>query len=605
MEDYFKNKKWVNPKTGRKVGYKKALSLGIIDKRGQAVLGSQNSKSLPVLENIKKTAKTKEEQIEKKSNKQRYFIQVNKANLFTYFTFGLIYQVNLEKRQIVKNENRVMDVQNLNPDFLIISNGIVNDLISDQVLIEVILTEEEILKSQRVKDLLLFPYPLPISRIASLYVRNEEVSNNIKAIVKTYNDTYIPDSLLKVVTSKEKKHIIKEPQIEDFISNPEIEVLISSKEDFDRILGMLSFVKNADLYYLEQTNSFADYSADFFMLLGLLNRTFENIDTQRSNIRTQKLYSRIISNDFNGQSSGIVEAIITAIKENKLFDKELTQEIIYQKVDKNTNGSREIIKKAFDLLFDYRFKEALKMLEHDDKLWDYYLMAVLYKFNQKFGNDKVNIKSDISNVLRRRYSGIVLAVLGMYYGYSSLPKQEEIEIRDSVFKSLISTAHNIKFTLEMQIEKVSIESVYQYCFNKIISDSEFDYLPMPSNKQKKCITVPRQGEYTYHDQSFKVKDEIVRVYMRSRKVDNFILKIIEIYPDKICLSNFLMKYIYDFHREIVEIKGTASQPLDIYAKREFFIMQLDKGPVFDMQMLQYCIESDENEYKKMRGDEPQ
>lgn len=78
-------------------------------------------------------------------------------------------------------------------------------------------------------------------------------------------------------------------------------------------------------------------------------------------------------------------------------------------------------------------RKALKNLLENNDL-EHYLIGLVYYFRQKDSNKKDNFKIDIKT-LPYEVAEISLAILGIYFGYSTLRAERKIEIKDKYFKN--------------------------------------------------------------------------------------------------------------------------------------------------------------------------
>ncbi len=202
---------------------------------------------------------------------ERFLIQINKSNLLGYFASALIYPPSYEMRELALSQ-RTIDIQSRTPDYLLLTNGFSDLPDESQVLIDVVLSDFDKKKLVTLSPTVnLLPYPLPISRVKKLFFANRASQENSKAEANTFSDAFLPVHLFDIwgndlPTNKEIVSGISKdniPQNDVFKTN--------TKDHFDRVLGMLAFMKNADLYYENQTHDFSSYSDKYFKVLSLIN----------------------------------------------------------------------------------------------------------------------------------------------------------------------------------------------------------------------------------------------------------------------------------------------------------------------------------------------
>lgn len=471
---------------------------------------------------------------ENKPNIGKYFIQINKNNLLGYISSALIHPVNYETRNMARNE-RQKDVQNVAPDYLLMTDGFADVQDKEQVLIEVILTESD-KKRLKVLDkkVCLLGYPLPISRIESIYVANESAKDNIVSIFKTYEDAELPDNLIKKWTDgfTDNSKVISKLDSSSISRNNELK--IKEKERFDRVLGMISYMKNADLYFADSSGDYANFSEYCLKVINLINPSFQSKDKNisfNSNDPLKSYFEALI----NGRSEiSTLSEILFEIYQDNLFQKNVLRKIVSLHTTDNN------IKSAFQLLVDDNTKKGLAGLS--TKHPEFTLLAMLHRFRNKSGSDKTALKKQLQEQMLFDYEEIeqqkrgkmsqrvnfILAGLGLYYGYRSLPKREEISFKDKFYSS-IERDTKVKFNPDNYLDRIIIESVYQYCFNSKV-DSEFDFLPKQSMKTI-FVDVPKN----YEDDSFELYGEVIRRFSKLKVKQMSVFNIIKNWFSKLTL----------------------------------------------------------------------
>jgi hypothetical protein len=415
---------------------------------------NQNNEPLSNTENIAKNQNVD-------NNNKVLHIQINRLNLLDYFGSAIIYPVNYESRDFARNQ-RTKDIQLLNPDHLLLSEGFTDNAAEDQVLIELSLTDFDKKNLAWINECTcLLSYPLPISRVNKIYFSSVESQKNSLATAKTFQDAYLPEHLfdlwdLKFVDKVDKK-VIK--------SKVNAKLEVDKLNFYNRALGMLSFMKNAELYYCNETEKFSLYNENYFKVLRLINKFFEIPEITEFDESSKGYYSVFLK---LREDNSLLQDIINEIYSDETFRKEIFKRLL--------KSPSEETKKAFTLLVNDETLEALLAIDRIDnhRKIELILLTFLYRFRDKEGNDKYAIKDQLSHLINLKRlkspktinrATMVLAVLGLYYGYRSLPKEESINITDRFFATFGENGNfNIKFKLDNLLERVIIEAVYQFCF---------------------------------------------------------------------------------------------------------------------------------------------
>ena len=240
---------------------------------------------------------------------------------------------------------------------------------------------------------------------------------------------------------------------------------------FNKRMGMFSFMKNTALYYCDSTNQISNYSEHYFGILSdSLKVSLDDKHFDKLNILEQnELFKKLL------YSNQQIDKEFIELIANNIEDAE-TKDIFLQIL--KPTGSREVL---------------TQLLGKNDI--EHYLIALVYYFRQKSANKKDNIKTDIENLIPYKVAEISLAVLGIYFGYRNLRSQEKVEIKNRYFGKIFGNTFNMKFTLESKLDYITIESIYNICFNsKEQKGYEYEYLPYP-NKNPQPLKIVTDNDF--------------------------------------------------------------------------------------------------------------
>lgn len=414
---------------------------------------------------------------------KRYLLQIHRIKLQDYIKCGLIVP------DKYLDENKEIDIQSKNPNFLIVSDGYIKKLDEYQILLELIITDEEKQYFKTIGDVNYFDFPLPITRIKKVYVQSEKVKKHIEIQIQNGENGFLPKNLFYVYL-KNNRPIFEQREyqsLEDDIIINEFEKQIRV---FDKRMGMFAFMKNSEIYYCDDTQKVANYSKHYFSTLSKLlkkpldNKIFKELDVLKQNEEFKKL-----------------------LYSNNQIDKEfIIQEA--QKIDDS-----EIKDIFLEMTSPTGTRKTLKNLLEKNEI-EHYLIGLVYYFRQKDSNKKDNFKIDIKSLIPYEVAEISLAILGIYFGYSILRAEEKIEIKDKYFKKLLKKDKlNMKFTLENKLNYIVIETIYNYCFKDKVKGYEYEYLSYPS--KLKPIKISSNKNY-----DIKIDSYFDTEYIKIRKIEN-------------------------------------------------------------------------------------
>lgn len=464
---------------------------------------------------------------------EKYFLQVCRDKLTDYIMKAIICPDDF------MGEECHIDTQSSYTNVLLLSNSIIKNLEHfEEVLLEIILTENELkdeLKQSDVKGVFYFQKPLPISRIKKIYVQNEKVKEHILRKIDTNQKGFIPEFLIEIKNFEDKLEL---PNI-----NIEKKDYKKKVNIFNKLLGMLAYMKNSDYYYSDINKSFQNYSSNYFSILNKFNN-----------------FTDISTNDFlhNLKSGDIQDQFVNLIMKNERLNKNFIETLIEK--EENKEIKENLIKLINDPLSKF---EVLKKMRDKDI---YFYICMVYINADKYSSKLSSLKSLLSTHVPYSMAEKALAYLGLYYGYEILDANEEVIIKDKYLKTFIKNNHlNTKFLLSSKFDYFVIESVYRYVFNdnKTLKD-EFNYLDV--------VEIPFKNNDVKIDDIYERKvlnkccDE-EHFELRKRNQKELINYKINKYDDEIFADKFI---IVIFNKYFTETKDV------IPIKKEELIEELSK-----------------------------
>ena len=483
-----------------------ALSLGIeTNKSRKEILidkilakDTSDKKKIPEIEiGIFKKLEIIDDREQKKGNVtiNQFIIQVNKSNLLGYFACALIYPNNYETRELARSQ-RAKDIQSFASDYLLLTDGFADTPSEEQVLLAVVLTEMDKQKLVRLDEkVYLLPYPLPISRVQKILFASRESQENSIAIANTFQDAFLPEHLFAIWNDKIPNQTVSvKKYLQSYIPQNK-SIKTQSQIHFDRVLGMLAFMKNAELYYANETYDYSIYGEKYLQVLAVINPLFAVMQIEQLDTANKEYYQALVKPEKYSNMSNL-QKIVQNIYADETFKRDIFKQILGTPVLE--------VQEAFQLLVGDETLKALLALQKL-KQPELILLAFLYRFRDKEGSDKFALKEQITQLINLSELGdskalnrvsIVLATLGLYYGYRRLPKDENIKLADSFYNSF-GEKYNIKYKLNNPLDRNIIESVYQFCFGK--QQNKLDYLPNDNYKHK-YQNIPVK----YDDRSFEL-----------------------------------------------------------------------------------------------------
>lgn len=485
--------------------------------------------------------KEKKKKRASKTELDTYFFQIASGNIIRYFNYGMLLPV-----KYIGQENRTTeDIQTRYEDYLVLTKKTCIDKRDNQLFIEIVLSTDEIknLVKTKTKNVFLHKKPVPVSRITSIRYDNIKDIKNIQKTIEIGRDSYMVSTTKKIGDIKE----VSSSDIGNLNDDKNADKYSDEINKFDKIMGMFAFMKNTPLYY----GHCANYSDNYFKALSLINSNIGEQSQKLNKDEDVQTFKRILK-VVEEENVLLYHIISTAYDEEKNFDLEKFKELVIAFQDEfikeelkeekkvidtarkfmlsestedyiKSDYSDEIFKLCFKIMTkrmkdksddltklyndetktiqkllkrdfaidSLKKQERFELLKNNLKLVHYYYALYMAEYGDKNTNDKENIKNNISYELPEQYAEITLALMGLYFGYFSLPPQESIINIDPAYEKIIENPVHIKFKLDSLLDFLTIESIYQFVFHEnrnydmefiIEPDTEID-TPFPDLSQ--------------------------------------------------------------------------------------------------------------------------
>lgn len=526
------------PTNGRKADLIKRLENSDSGKNSQLELSTTIIESEASKSNLKPSCDT-------------LYIQLKASNLSYYFNSGVIYPLELEENEIYKTENRKDDLLSLFPDYIILSKGIINSFHNDEILIEII-TNKLNIKYLNKESLYYTCEPIPISRIKRIHFKTIVAQNSFIASIKAFPDSFIEDQLCTIspINLSIQKIVLDKVGLP---RNADLSSWRAKLKKFDKIMGLFSFMKNTGVFFSEIDSSFQEYTPNFFGALSIINSNIKPLSNKDLGLYKYILFPYEI--EASTIQRVLFRHIIDYIYKDLDFDLQLAQKIIQEAIISNIATEEEV--RELKQILDYFKKSEQHQIAFKDLLLidiirnNYPILALL--FLSKFSNKsrQHTDKQAVRNIFisheakfKKSVSEYLLSVLGLYYGYKTMIKQDtNLNLSDSAFAKMSEKLQTIKFKLTSNLDRVIIESIFHFCkMNRTISD-EFTHLYVPKDKKQISFQLPNWGTHTYTDNSYTICNTEVTVIDRKNKSDSIVDSIDRFYSENISKKSLLAHYL--------------------------------------------------------------
>jgi hypothetical protein len=364
-------------------------------------------------------------------NSHPLYIPLNLENLPQYFLRGIILPS-------VFYSKRAEDIQDRFSDSILISKKKWTDV--NSCSLEIILTDSEVnLLTPISNNFYGYNGVIPISRIKTITFLNTYADKKDLTLWNINNGAgFIPRNLVKVEEYDESNYA-PALELEGKIAKPNsIEALKKSVKYYDHILGGFAFMKLGG-------ETFMNYSQNYFPTLSYFNKLIEE---QIRSVQTERKFS--FSNKFIG--------LFTS--EESLWSK--WRSAIFGLVNK------EFVQQAAlseGVRIESKFNNIrIDSINKDSLIYD---LAVLATYGERKNKSTDDLVSDIysGNIDKTKREEISI-LFGLNSGYSKLHNRYRVGEKE----------RSVKFKLDSKLDYYTIESIYQYVFNKSRASYSFPYL---------------------------------------------------------------------------------------------------------------------------------
>jgi hypothetical protein len=398
--------------------------------------------------------------------------------------------------------NKLEDIQDKFSEYILLSDKLC--ILNSDSCLEILLNDQEISQLKRINsNLYLLNKPLPITRVNFIYFNNQ---SQLEYTITNINlsTAFIPKRLLDVSEKFETIDI-------DTIEIPKDQTLINWHNEikkYNSILGGFAIMKNSGEDYM-------NYSENYFSTLSFFNKTIEK-EIDRLGKKIEKKF---------------FDAFLGVSSYNKLFP------ILNKEVDENDlnfiakEENQSIVKDRFTKIIDLSGLKNATLIT-----------AILssYGVGEESRKKRIDglILSNFSSDLPSDKSEEIALCYGLNKGYSVFQNKYELGDKQKI----------VKFELDSKVDYYTIESIYQFVFNKIQSDS-FPFIDKIEFGNFKRLTLRKSTDYFILDTLVigKKKPKVLSKEYLSNLLLTFFQK-----DNASIFSDFLEKIISILHKDILE-----------------------------------------------------
>lgn len=442
-----------------------------------------------------------------RSSGQTLFLQLPVNNIGRYFKRGVFYPLALELDEDIKRL-RQPDLFTKCPNYLVLAPGTIEYLDEFEVLVEIQLQTTEEIKLQPFQDVFLYPEPLPISRIKQLLFPGERARTLFLANANTFKDYFAPVQLTGIISDIVAK--LNQPDFEtnQSPSEPYPPIADNQPEDwtsilakYDRILGLFAYLRNSSVVLAAKTSSIQEYPNDALAALHLLNEAAPKQATERTGLFNYLLRRSTSNTDSElSPSRRLFFETVAAIYNNETPTYAWAAEHIKGIGSSLQPGTDPVplrnAFKTFEALTQSGQttpKEAIhsfnqpNLTNNQDSSLDIPFVALVllgrYSNRERTNTDK-QVALNFLRTARFRTAelGPLLAMLGLYYGYERMPRQDENAAHeflvDSPFHQLAQRYGRLHFSMDRPLDRAIVECCFQFALTNNTSNNDLAFLEL-------------------------------------------------------------------------------------------------------------------------------
>lgn len=489
-----------------------------------------------------------------------FFIQAKLANISMYFINGYIYPLNFEHSEIYRDENRVHDFFTHYPNHIVISKTVLNDFDETQVLLEIFLKDNEIKKTNTFDSFAFYDGIIPISRIKKIFFASNSSKASFLSSCEIFPDAFVPATICDLIPEHVETKMLQGKPISNITDMNWNTTLIR----FDRLMGLISFLKNTSLYYTNISDEYIEYTTNYFEVLSLINN-YENESNKENTFFRWIINPETIEVD-NKLARFQFKEILNAIYLNVEFDVDWALSLLEKSIDFEQNyDSKEQLQFIYKALLDYKkLKVDYRTILSNPlikKNIPITILIFLIKFPKKnIGHsDKQAMKNFFLSpdcTIEKSTAEYIFAVMGLYYGYRNLVKEDSLKLIDPYFDSLLIGNAQVKFKLDSFLDRFTIESIFEFSRQGLQKFSEpFNFLRFDNRPEHVIKPQPRNNKVSYSDKSFHKHDKLIRKIDKISFNTLLAREIIDLYPANISQKNHIFIYVAKYFPELLTINS--------------------------------------------------
>ncbi|HQP56930.1 MAG TPA: hypothetical protein PLN83_12535 [Syntrophorhabdus sp.] len=430
-----------------------------------------------------------------------FYMPVDQLRTQVFLAHGLIYPAIWDK---ANGSSDFDDIQRHAPTVLTLFAA-PQPINKNQHLLGILLLPEEVKAYIGTSAILRYPLPLPISRLVSIGISPEQGDLNRYIAGWIKPDVPVPRHLFSIAPAVYRgADGAVEGITQDYgIQSKELEDSINK---FDRYMGLVAFLRNADRYFSVKTCCYADYPEEYFGLFAAITGDASFNPHKHSHVDTL-LLSLLDREDGLSEVAKNIRSLVIA---NDAFIEKERARTLAMEIYKTT-GEQEEVGQAFKNLFAGDYRSAIQVLRQAKFPYEAGVLAALFKYSSRQSNDHRNIKQKIhEDWLNPRQIVPILGALGAYYGYTALDaKETSLYAVHPLLKPFVEQNPEIKFYMQTVFELQLIEAIYQWAFYQRLPDKNMlrlydkppiSAVPMASGKPGRLV----------NDRSYRVCDLFVR-----------------------------------------------------------------------------------------------
>ncbi|MCX2485703.1 hypothetical protein [Pedobacter sp. MR2016-24] len=391
------------------------------------------------------------------------YLEIHRANIYHYFSRGMLLP------SCYFSNRAFSDLQSVDSHQLILANS-ASTGDTEMVLMEVLLQAQQLSQLSLNGRIALMDFPLPITNVKTIITRDEKVKATILSDAGLFDGGFIPENLISIAQVQ-----VGKLDFENLKSSKKAEDYSRRIDKFDRILGLLAYIKNYSYLTSSSTGIYKSIADHFFLAMQAIEPAFGSSIVSNPNL--SEFYS-FLFNENCPDDKPLLKWLFSRIQTDENFNDRDVKEFmgILANIKDEAIPQDRLREVNSNLRDAIKRKTAIRLVEgitaKSTSILPLYIFAYLRNYAQQ--SNLLIARRDITGQHSSAYGEYAFGLLGYFYGYAAQSNSEE---RLSTISAAAAQAVTVKRKPEIKFrdntfDRAVIDIVFNYVFPIAITNQE-------------------------------------------------------------------------------------------------------------------------------------